>query len=217
VSLPTLYDYPASANCFKVRLLLAQLGLEYERVSIDIFDGDTLTDEFARLNPFRSTPVLVLADGSPLIESNAILWYLARGTRYLPEDPVAEAEVVRWLIYEQADLVPAIGGLRFRLVTGRFAVDSPEAETRRRNAYEVLGVLDDHLAAREFLVADRYTIADLSLFAYSHTAPEAGLDTSPYARFNDWLARVADQPGFVNDLEPYPPNASVQVGRSMYG
>lgn len=212
-----LYDYRASCNCLKVRILLGQLGLECERVNVDIFDGDTLTEEFARLNPFRSTPVLVLADGSALIESNAILWYLARGTRYLPEDPAAEAEVVRWLIYEQADLMPAIGGLRFRLVTGRFAVDSPEAEARRRNAYEVLRVLDDHLAAREFLVADRYTIADVSLFAYSHTAPEAGLDTTPYARFNDWLARVAEQPGFVNDLEPYPPNASLQVGRSMYG
>jgi glutathione S-transferase len=217
VSLPTLYDYAASANCFKVRLLLAQLGLEYERVAVDIFDGDTLTDEFERLNPFRSTPVLQLPDGRPLIESNAILWYLARGTAYLPDDPVSEAEVVRWLIHEQADVMPAIGGLRFRLVTGRFAADSPEAEARRRNAYEVLGALDNHLATRDFLVAGRYTIADLSVFAYSHTAPEAGLDTAPYASFNAWLARVAEQPGFVNDLETYPPNASLQVGRSIYG
>jgi glutathione S-transferase len=213
----TLYDYAASANCFKVRLLLAQLGLEYERVPVDIFDGDTLTDEFERLNPFRSTPVLVPSQGQPLIESNAILWYLARGTRYLPDDPAGEAEVVRWLIYEQADVMPAIGGLRFRLVTGRFAADSPEAETRRRNAYEVLRVVDDHLATREFLVADRYTIADLSVFAYAHTAPEAGLDTTSYAGFNEWLARVGEQPGFVDDLEPYPPNASLQVGRSIYG
>jgi glutathione S-transferase len=213
----TLYDYPASGNCFKVRLLLAQLGLEYERIPVDIFDGDTLTADYEQLNPFRSTPVLVVPDGSPLIESNAILWYLARGTPYLPEDPVAEAEVVRWLIYEQADVMPAIGGLRFRLITRRFAADSPEAEARRRNAYEVLGALDRHLAEREFLVADRYTIADLSVFAYAHTAPEAGIDTTPYANFNDWLARVAEQPHFVNDLEPYPPNASLQVGRSMYG
>jgi glutathione S-transferase len=146
----TLYDYPASANCFKVRLLLAQLGIAYERVATDIFDGDTLTNEYERLNPFRSTPVLVLHDGRPLIESNAILWYLAQGTRYLPEDPVDQAEVVRWLIYEQADVMPAIGGLRFRLDTGRFAADSPEAESRRLNAYEVLRILDDHLATRDF-------------------------------------------------------------------
>jgi glutathione S-transferase len=213
----TLYDYSASANCFKVRLLLAQLEIAYERVSIDIFDGDTLTDEYERLNPFRSTPVLVLPDGTPLIESDAILWYLARGTRYLPDDPVGEAEVVRWLIYEQADVMPAIGGLRFRLVTGRFAPDSPEAETRPRNAYEVLRILDNHLATREFLVGGRYTIADLGVFAYAHTASEAGLDTTPYARFNAWLRRVAEQPRFVNDLEPYPPNASLLVGRSVYG
>ena len=217
MSLPTLYDYAASANCFKVRLLLAQLGLEYERVAVDIFDGDTLTDEFGRLNPFRSTPVLLLADGRPLVESNAILWYLARGTAYLPDDPVSEAEVVRWLIYEQADVMPAIGGLRFRLVTGRFAADSLEAQARRRHAYEVLGALETHLATRQFLVSDRYTIADLSVFAYAHTAPEAGLDTSPYTRFHAWLARVAEQPGFLDDLEPYPPNASLRVGRSIYG
>jgi glutathione S-transferase len=143
--MPGLYDYMASANCYKVRLLLAQLELPYERVAIDIFDGHTLTDDFARLNPHRSTPVLELEDGRTLIESNAILWYLALGIRFFPEDPVEQAEVVRWLIYEQADVMPAIGGLRFRLVTGRFAPDSPEAERRRRDAHEVLGILDEHL------------------------------------------------------------------------
>jgi glutathione S-transferase len=217
MSLPTLYDYAASANCFKVRLLLAQLGIEYRRVAIDIFDGDTLTDEYERLNPFRSTPVLELPDGRVLIESNAILWYLARGTPFLPEDPGGQADVVRWLIYEQADVMPAIGGLRFRLVTGRFTAESAEAGSRRRNAYGVLGILDAHLAERRFLVANRYTIADLAVFAYAHTAPEAGIDTTRYANFNAWLRRVAEQPGFVDDLEPYPPNASLTVGRSMYG
>ena len=114
-----LYDYVASANCFKVRLLLAQLGREYERVPVDIFDGDTLTDEFAALNPFRSTPVLQLEDGRTLIESNAILWYLASGTPFLPDDAFGQAEVARWLLYEQTDVMPGVGGLRFRLVTGR--------------------------------------------------------------------------------------------------
>jgi glutathione S-transferase len=217
MSLHRLYDYGASGNCFKVRLLLAQLGIEYARVPIDIFDGDTLTAEYERLNPFRSTPVLVLPDGTPLIESNAILWYLARDTSFLPDDPAGQAEVVRWLIYEQSDVMPAIGGLRFRLITGRFAIDSPEAEARRTNAYEALRILDTHLATSDFLVAGRYTIADLSVFAYAHTAPEADIDTGPYTNFNEWLFRVAEQPGFVNDLEPYPPNASLNVGRSIYG
>jgi len=217
VSLPRLYDYVASANCYKVRLLLAQLALPYDRVPIDIFDGGTLTDDYARLNPHRSTPVLQLADGRTLIESNAILWYLASGTRFLPDDPFAHAEILRWLIYEQADVMPAIGGLRFRLVTGRFAPDSPEAETRRRNAHEVLALLDDHLASRAFLVGERYSIADIAVFAYSHLAPEAGIDLSDYGHFRAWLERVTEQDDYLDDLEPYPPNASVVAGKSIYG
>src|SRR5919206_1960010 len=141
-----LYDYTASANCYKVRLLLAQLGRDYERVPIDIFDGDTLTDEFARLNPHRSVPVLQLPDGRTLVESNAILWYLAAGTAFLPEDPFGQAEVCRWLIYEQTDVMPMIGGLRFRLVTGRFAPDSEAAERRTAGAHQVLQMVEQHVA-----------------------------------------------------------------------
>src|SRR5204862_2113254 len=125
-----LYAYPASANCLKVRILLAQLGLAHDRVEVDVFDGDTLTDEFARLNPHRSTPVLELPDGRALIESNAILWYLAAGTPLLPEDPFEQAEVCRWLIYEQSDVVPGIGGLRFRLVNGRVDTGGAAADGR---------------------------------------------------------------------------------------
>jgi glutathione S-transferase len=214
---PKLYDYPASANCYKVRLLLAQLGREYERVAVDIFDGDTLTDDFARLNPHRSTPVLELPDGRTLIESNAILWYLAAGTPYLPEDPFGQAEVCRWLIYEQSDVMPMIGGLRFRLVTGRLTPDSDEAERRRTGAYEVLSIVEQHLARRSFLAAERYTIADMAVYAYSHVAEEAGVDTSDYPRFGAWLERVREQRGFMADLAPYPLNASVLAGRSTYG
>ncbi len=212
-----LHDYAASANCGKVRLLLAQLGREYERVAVDIFDGDTLTDEFAALNPFRSTPVLELDDGRTLIESNAILWFLAAGTPFLPDDAYGQAEVCRWLLYEQTDVMPAIGGLRFRLVTGRFAPDSEPALERRRNAFEVLAALERHLAAREFLAADRYTVADIAVYAYAHLAGEIDIDTSAYPAFEAWLRRVAAQPGFIDDLEPYPPNASVLAGRSVYG
>lgn len=212
-----LYDYVASANCLKVRLLLAQLGREYERVAIDIFDGGTLTDEYAALNPFRSTPVLQLEDGRVLIESNAILWYLAAGTPFLPSDPFGQAEVCRWLVYEQTDVMPNIGGLRFRLVTGRFAPDSDAAQMRRRGALDTLAVIDDHLRSRSFLAAGRYTIADIAVHAYAHLAGEIGIDTSAYPAFEEWLDRVAAQPGFVDDLEPYPPNASVLAGRSVYG
>jgi glutathione S-transferase len=212
-----LYDYVASANCYKVRLLLAQLGREYERVAVDIFDGDTLTEEFGRLNPLRSTPVLELPDGRALIESNAILWFLASGTEFLPADPLGQAEVCRWLIYEQSDVMPMIGGLRFRVVTGRWAPDSEVANRRRAGGHEVLQLLDQHLATRPYLVADRYTIADTAVYAYSHTAEEAAVDSEPYPHFRAWLERVEATPGFINDLAPYPPNASALAGKSIYG
>jgi glutathione S-transferase len=212
-----LYDYSASGNCYKVRLLLAQLGREYERVELDIFDGDTLTDEFARLNPHRSTPVLELADGRALIESNAILWYLATGTPFLPSDPFGQAEVCRWLVYEQTDVMWMIGGLRFRLITGRLEPGSEGALSRARGAHEALGIIDRHLREHAFLASGRYTIADIAVYAYSHVAEEAGIDTTAYPAFRKWLDRVAAQPGFVDDLEPYPPNASLTAGRSIYG
>src|ERR671937_2536480 len=136
-----LYDYVASANCYKARLLLAQLGRAYERVSIDIFGGDTLTCEFADINPARSTPVLETDDGRYLQESNAILWYLADGTELLPDDPLDRAHVLRWLIIEQTDVMPGIGGLRFRLITRRWRADDPQALRRRELGVEALRML----------------------------------------------------------------------------
>ena len=212
-----LFDYAASANCYKVRLLLAQLRLKYERVPIDIFDGDTLTDDYATLNPLRSTPVLQLGDGRVLIESNAILWYLGYDSSFLPADAFSQSQVCRWLIYEQSDVMPMIGGLRFRLITGRFPPDSAPAAERRRGAHEVLAMIDSHLQAREFLVGDRYTIADIAVYAYTHVAGDASIDLSLYPAVSAWLERVASQEHFIDDLEPYPPNASVLAGRSIYG
>jgi glutathione S-transferase len=212
-----LYDYAASANCYKVRLLLAQLELPYEKVSLDIFDGDTLTGAFARMNPAKTTPVLELAPDRHLSESNAILAYLAEGSDLLPEDRFERAQVLRWLLFEQADVIPTMGGLRFRLATGRLSAGDPDAERRRTGAEETLGVLDAHLREREFLAADRYTIADIAVYAYTHVAHEAGVDMSPFRALAAWLARVEAQPRYMNDLEPYPPNASVKAGLSVYG
>jgi glutathione S-transferase len=150
-----LYDYAASCNCYKVRLLLAQLRRPYERVPVDIFAGETLTDAFAAINPARTTPVLETGDGRTLPESAAILAYLAAATPMLPDDGFARAEVIRWLVWEQTDVVPAIAGLRFRLLTGRLAPADAEARRRSRLAGEVLRVLDGHLSQRDFLVAGR--------------------------------------------------------------
>jgi glutathione S-transferase len=212
-----LYDYAASGNCYKVRLLLAQLGRPYERIPIDIFGGDTLTPEYAKKNPARATPVLELENGRFVTESNAILFYLGRGTEFLPDEPSELAEVVRWLIFEQTDVMMTMGGLRFRLLTGRLTPDDPEAISRRDGAEDALALLDRHLERHDFLAADRYTIADVSVYAYGHVAPDAGLDLDPYPAFRAWLARVEAQPGYMNDLEPYPESARPGRGRSVYG
>jgi len=209
-----LYDYSASGNCYKVRLLLAQLGLPYERVPVDIFAGDTLTDEFGRLNPARSTPVLVREGDPPLAESNAILLHLAEGTELLPDEPAARAQAYRWLFFEQADVIPAIAGLRFRLLTGRLAPDDPRALARRAAGEEVLALLEEHLAGREFMVDAGYSVADIALYGYVHVAGDAGF-TLP-AAVSSWIERVEAQPGFIDDLEPYPENARPGAGRSIY-
>ncbi len=210
-----LYDYTGSCNCYKVRLLLAHLDLAYERVPVDIFAGETLTDEYAQINPARSTPVLEV-DGRYLPESNAILTFLAEGTPYLPADPFEKAQVIGWLIYEQTDVLPLIGGLRFRLLTGRLKASDRDAERRRKGALEVLQALDEHLATRDFLVGRGYTIADIAVYGYTHRAEEAGLELGPYANVAAWLARVEAQPRFMEDVAPYGANAAPGAGRSIY-
>jgi glutathione S-transferase len=211
-----LYDHSASCNCYKVRLALHQLGLACERVPVDIFAGETLTPEFGRMNPARTTPVLETDEGRFLPESAAILTYLAAGTPLLPDDRVGRAEVVRWLVYEQTDVIPAIAGLRFRLLTGRLRPSDPDAVTRASLAGEVLRLLDGHLAAHEFLVGDAYTIADIAVYGYTHRAHEAGIDLAPYPGVAGWIGRVEAQPGHMEDVEPYGANAAPGAGRSIY-
>ncbi len=211
-----LHDYTASCNCYKVRLALAQLGLACERVPVDIFAGDTLTPEFGRLNPARTVPVLETDDGRALPESAAILTYLAAGTPLLPADRLARAEVVRWLVYEQTDIIPGIAGLRFRLLTGRLLPDDPDAAARARLGGEALRLLDAHLAGREFLVSSGYTIADIAVYGYAHRSHEAGLDLAPYPGVRAWIGRVEAQPGYMEDVTPYGANAAPGAGRSIY-
>ena len=210
-----LYDYAASGNCYKARLLLAQLDRPYERVPVDIFAGETLSDEYARINPARTTPVLETEHGY-LPESNAILVYLAAGTPLLPEDPFELAQLVHWLIYEQTDVSPTTRGLRFMLLVGRLKPDDPAAVQGRQGAQAVLGRLDDHLATCEFFVGNRYTIADIAIYGYTHLAHEAGIDMQPYRHLRAWFVRVEQQPGYIEDVEPYGSNAALGAGRSLY-
>jgi glutathione S-transferase len=212
-----LHDYAASGNCYKVRLLLAQLDREYERVPVDIFGGDTLTDDFAGRNPARETPVLETDEGPPLPQSNAILVHLAEGTEFLPDDSAGRAQVLRWLFFEQAEVIPGIAGLRFRLITGRLAPDSVAVKDRRAVGKAALGVLNGHLGEREFLAAERYSVADIGLYAYVHVAHDAGFDLGDHPEVRGWIGRVESTPRHMNDLEPYPPNAWPGAGQSIYG
>ncbi len=213
---PTLHDYAASANCMKVRVLFGLLGRDYRRVAVDIFDGGTLTAGYGALNPLRETPVLVTGDGEVVTQSNAILWFLAEGTPWLPGDALARARVVQWLLFEQERVLPGIANPRFRLLTGRAALDPAGVAARQDTGREALAILDAELTARPFLVGDDPTIADLAVYGYAHAAEEAQIPLEPYAAVRAWLARLERLPGFVNDLAPYPANAGPGVGRSIY-
>jgi len=204
-----LYDYPASANCLKVRVLLRQLGLEWEGLPVDLFAGETRTDDYLALNPAGRTPVLVLDDGQTLAESGAILLFLADGTSFLPDDRLERARVHQWLFFEQNLLEPNVGTARFWTLTGRDRLRPEVFEQKVEAGRDALAVLERGLADRVFLVADRYSVADLALYAYTHVTGDAGIDMSPYHAVAEWLARVEEQPGFVNDLEPYPATARV--------
>jgi glutathione S-transferase len=212
-----LHDYPSSGNCYKVRLALAQLDIPYERIDVDIFDGGTLTDEFGALNPARTTPVLETDAGDVLVESNAILVYLTEGTDLLPDDAVERAQALRWLFYEQAEIVPSIGSLRVRLAAGVIDPNSSGAKRFTAVGAAALRLLEDHLRERDFLVGGRYTVADLCIYAYVHVAPEATFDLSEYPAISAWIERVEATPRHVDDLVPIPPETKLGVGRSIYG
>jgi glutathione S-transferase len=211
-----LYDYSASGNCYKVRLLLALLGEQYERVPIDIFAGDTLTDEFARINPLRETPVLELADGQTIAQSNAILWYVAEGTPFLLATRVERAKVMEWLSFEQERIMVGVGGTRFRRLTGRATVDPAADAARFQAGLHALSLLEAHLTGRSFVVGDTCTIADVSLFAYAHVAGDAGFDLAEFPAVTAWIDRIRALPGYTNDFVRYPENALPGRGRSIY-
>ena len=227
-----LYDSSVSANCYKVRLLAANLGLELERVPVDIFSGEATTEAHLARNPAGRTPVLELDSGEHLPESGAILLFLAEGTPLLPADRFERARAAAWLFFEQNLLEPNIGTGRFWLLTGRAAQPSPRGRALpgrlRRGKHEALlerwrdmgekslAVLERQLATTPFLLGAGYSVADIALYAYTHVAPELGLDLGRFPSVQAWLRRVEEQPGYMNDLEPYPQNAA-PGGRSAHG
>jgi len=192
-----LYNSQVSGNCYKVRLLLAHLGLDYERREMSVVDRSDRAEVLGNLNPALRVPTLVLDDGRSLAESNAILCYFAEGTPYLPEDRYERAQVLQWLFFEQYSHEPHIAVVRFLVAYSGAPPAEAELEPRRRAGYRALDAMEDHLAGRAFLVADRYTIADLCLYAYTHVAHEGGFDLATYSAIRAWLERVAGQPGHV--------------------
>ena len=192
-----LYDSQVSGNCYKVRLLFAHLGIEYERQELDVVDRSNRPDVLGARNPALRVPTLVLDDGRSLGESNAILNYFAEGTRYLPEDRFERAEVLQWQFFEQYDHEPNIAVARFLIEVSDAPPDPAVLAEKHRGGYRALDAMERHLADREFLVGERYTIADISLYAYTHVADEGGFDMSGYGAIDAWLGRVAAQPGHV--------------------
>jgi glutathione S-transferase len=192
-----LYDYHESGNAYKVRLLLSQLQRPYERVEMDILAGETRTPEFLALNPNGRIPLLTLDDGTQLAESNAILFYLAEGTRFLPDDRLGRARVLQWMFFEQYSHEPYIAVLRFWAFAGLLEANASSIPEKRERGEAALAVMDRHLGQREFFVDDRYTIADIALFAYTHVAEAGGFDLSRYPGVTSWLARVQRQPRYI--------------------
>jgi len=193
-----LYDSAVSGNCYKVRLLLTMQGKAFERREVDVVDRSGRMELLGELNPALRVPTLVLDDGEPLAESNAILCFLAEGTELLPEDRLDRARVMQWLFFEQYSHEPHIAVVRFWVC---FAAERPaqeEIEARRRGGYAALDAMERHLDGREFLVAERFTIADIALYAYTHVAHEAGFQMSRYPAVAAWLRRVAGQPGHIS-------------------
>ena len=194
-----LYDYGESGNAYKVRLLLSQLGRDFERVHLDILKDETRTPEFLARNANGRIPLLELDDGRRIAESDAILWYLAEGSDYLPTDAYERAEVLQWMFFEQYSHEPFIAVLRFWHFAGQLDRHSPEViADKERRGYEALAVMEGWLESRRFFVAERYSIADIALYAYTHVAPEGGFDLAGYPRVCAWIERVRGQSGHVS-------------------
>ncbi|MBV9425588.1 MAG: glutathione S-transferase family protein [Solirubrobacterales bacterium] len=191
-----LYDSGVSGNCYKVRLLFAHLGIGYERREVDVVDRSNRAQLLGAINPALRIPTLILDDGRALAESGAILFYFADGTEYLPDDRFERAQVLQWLFFEQYSHEPYIAVARFWRHAGIEVPDS-DREAKRRGGLAALQAMEGHLTGREFLLGERYTIADIALFAYTHVAPEGGFELEPYPAIRTWLGRVAAQPGHV--------------------
>lgn len=207
----TAYGYSVSGNCHKVRLLLEQLGRAYRWIEVDSSKGETRTPEFLARNRNGRVPIIELDDGRVLAESNAILFWLAEGTSYWPDDAWQRAQAMGWLFFEQYSHEPYIAVARF--IRGWTPLDSPRRATElprcMERGHQALAVMEDHLRGHDWFTGASYGIADIALFAYTEVAHDGGFDLSAYPAIRAWLARVRETPGFVAMPEPAPENAAL--------
>jgi len=194
-----LYNSPVSGNCYKVRLLLAHLGIPYERRDLDVVDRSDRPDVLGGLNPDLRVPTLVLDDGRPLAESGAIIWYFGEGSRFVPTDRYDRAKVLQWMFFEQYTHEPALAVVRFLVAySGRADEHRGTIETRTKQGYRALDAMEAHLIGADcYFVGDALTLADIALYAYTHVAHEGGFSLERYPAIRAWLDRVAAEPGHV--------------------
>ncbi|MDH3692576.1 MAG: glutathione S-transferase family protein [Gammaproteobacteria bacterium] len=189
-----LYDYLASGNGYKVRLILNHLEIPFERIELDVSKGETRTPEFLAINPNGRIPTLQFDDGRALSESDAILWYFADSTVYLPTDQFERAQVLQWMFFEQYNHEPTIAVARSMLLHSEMTEDRKlTLKDKQEKGYDALQVMEQHLANRSYLVGDVYSIADIALYAYTHVADEGGFDLSGFRYIRAWLQRVKSQ------------------------
>jgi glutathione S-transferase len=195
----TLYSMLRAGNSYKVRLALAHLDVPYRLVEVDILKGESHTPDFLKKNPSGQVPLLEVAPGRYLAESNAILWYLAGGTTLAPDDRIERALALQWMFFEQHSLEPNLGAAYFwlTLVKGGRDLQQHAFEDWMEEGHRALGVMDKHVAQQDFFVGERYTVADIALYAYTHLAHLCDFDLTPYPAVRAWLARIAEQPGHV--------------------
>jgi glutathione S-transferase len=201
----TLYSMQRSGNSFKVRLALARLGIPYKLVEIDILKGESRTPEFLAKNPNGRVPLLEVAPNRHLAESNAILWYVAGGSTLAPEDRIGRAEALQWMFFEQHSLEPNIGAAYFwlSLIKGGRDLQSHALEDWLENGERALGVMEMHLSKYPYFVANRFTIADIALYAFTHLAEQCDFDLGRFPATRAWLDRIAAEPGYVSmDWQP---------------
>ena len=196
----TLYDYMDSGNGYKVRLVLAHVGTPYKLVECDILNGETRTPEFLKRNPNGRIPTLQTEDGSHIFESGAIIWYLAEGTPLAPRDRKARAETLQWMFFEQYSHEPYIAVARFwkHYLPQLTPLQEMDLPNRMKGGYAALDIMEKHLATRQFFVDERFGLADIALYAYTHVAHEGEFDLSNCPNINAWMVRVASQPKHVS-------------------